>query len=111
MTAIAVAFVGMQSLGLYHRIEHRTAGWLGVSQPALFADAILADEAPAQSGTAEHDCAAIDALALAHGASAAAIAFHMSPPAAADALSSEQSNPVVPSLRPFQARAPPEFLS
>ena len=98
LTAIAVAVVGTQSLGLYHRIEHGTAEWLGASQPA-------------QSGTAEHDCAAIDALALAHGASATAIVFHMSPPEAADALSSEQSNPVVPSLRPFQARAPPVFLS
>jgi hypothetical protein len=98
LTAIAVALVGTQSLGLYHRIGHSTAEWLGASQPA-------------QSNTAEHDCAAIDALALAHGPSATAITFHMSPPEAANALGSEQSNPLVPSLQPFQARAPPVFLS
>lgn len=111
LTAIAVALVGTQSLGLYHRIEHSTSGWLGSSSPARLVGAVLADAPPAPGGVAEHDCAAIDALALAHGASPPGISFHAMAPVAADVASCEQPNPVVTALRPFQARAPPLVLS
>jgi len=112
LAAIAIAFVGTQSLGLYHRIEHSTAaGWIGALNTARLSQACFADLALAQDGTAEHHCAAIDALALADAPPAAAILLPTSPPAATHKFSSKPPNPAVSRLLPFQARAPPVVLS
>ncbi len=113
LAAIAIAFVGTQSLGLYHRIEHSSAaGWIDALHTAApLSQACFADPAPAQSGTAEHHCAAIDALALADAPPAAAILLPTSPPAATHKFSSKPPDPAVSRLAPFQARAPPVLLS
>jgi len=112
LAAIAIAFVGTQSLGLYHRIEHSTAaGWIGALHTARLSQACFADPALAQGGTAEHHCAAIDALALADAPPAAAILLPTSPPAATHKFSSKPPDPAVSRLAPFQARAPPVVLS
>jgi hypothetical protein len=110
LTAVAIALVGAQSLGLNHRIEHGTAAGRSSSAAIEPVDHLHHAE-PAEPESDEHNCAAIDALALGDGPPLVALQAPITPQAA-ERVDHRNSHSVQPlRLQPFQARAPPTFFS
>lgn len=118
MAAVAVAIIGVQAVGLRHRIEHATAyGWLfgplveqhghhAVDESHGHPAAELDDGAG--DGERAHDCAAIDALALGDTAPGVVVALPARPPAAGRFVA-EVTGFTPATVCPFHARAPPAF--
>jgi hypothetical protein len=112
LTAAAIALVSTQTIGLHHRIEHGTAsGWIDAVEPDHEDAEAHADHVHQDGDDPEHNCAAVDALALGDSPPAATVTSSVQLLAAAQAVGREQSSPESPRLRPFQARAPPTLLS
>ena len=104
LSAVAIALVGAQSLGLNHRIEHGTATGWGSS-------AVIEPADHPQHAAAKAKPAAIDALALGDSLPLVALQAPTTPQAAerVDHRNSHSAQPL--RLQPFQARAPPAFFS
>lgn len=118
LLALSIALIFTQAIGLYHRIEHSAAGgWTGgveygAPNHAEPADLAAGDHgAEHLSGTAEHHCAAVDALALGDGPPQAAAPPPASPRVAARVADNLQPRPQSSFLRAFEARAPPALVS
>jgi hypothetical protein len=114
LSAVTIALVGAQSLGLNHRIEHGTAtGWSSSAaiESVDHPQHATATAKPAEPQSGKHDCAAIDALALGDGLPLVALQAPITPQAAEriDHRNSHSAQPL--RLQPFQARAPPAFFS
>jgi hypothetical protein len=116
LSAAAAALVCAQSAGLIHRIEHGTAtGWISASSAAYEHAAHGLDHDHASEEIApdqlEHDCAALDALALGSGAPTAELLLPAAAPVAATLLPAERTHSSGARHEPFQARAPPHLFS
>jgi len=118
LAAVAAALVLTQAVGLLHRIEHSAAGgWTGGVEHGAPSHAEPADLASFDhgvehiGGTAEHHCAAVDALALGDGPPQEAVPTPASPPVAARVADNPQPCPQTYLFRAFEARAPPAVLS
>lgn len=118
LAAVAAALVFTQAIGLHHRIDHSAArGWTGGAEHGPLNHAVPADPASQDhhagldTGTAEHHCEAIDALALGDGPPMAKVHAEVSPPAISQAVDRPQPFANSSILRAFEARAPPAFFS
>ena len=114
LTAVAIALVGAQSLGLHHRIEHGTAtGWSSSAaiEPVDVHEHVAANAEPGEPESNEHNCAAIDALALGDGLPLVALQAPTTSqaPERVDHRNTHSAQPL--RLQPFQARAPPVLSS
>jgi hypothetical protein len=112
LTAVIVALIGTQTIGLHHRVEHGTAhGWVDATE-AVSADNDLDHEhASHEPAPVNHDCAAVDALALGDGPPAAIVASAAMAPAEARVVDATDSDPARTPLSLFHPRAPPASLS
>jgi hypothetical protein len=108
LIAVAVALIGMQTIGVHHRVEHGTAsGWID----GVHAEHESAGPEAEHHDPVTHDCAALDALALGNGPAASAPPLLFSAPGATPFAFRSQPDPGTAALRPFHARAPPPSLS
>lgn len=113
LSTVVAALVCAQTVGLIHRVEHRTAdGWILASiahqEHAFHGHDGAAGHAPPET---QHDCAATDALALGSGLPAAALLLPSIAPDATARFSAALALVASASREPYQARAPPSRFS